>query len=426
MHRYRRRPTRRVLIAAALSTAMIGGGFAQQVHAAPRTLAAPHSRAHSAGQGTYTVQPGDTLSAIALSYGITVEALVSANHLVNGDVIVPGQILTFGDPNPQTDVASAPTTAGQTTYAVQAGDTLSAIAGRFGTTIDALATANNLSAPYLIAVGQSLSIPATGNATSTAPAVASAAVYIVQAGDTLSSIADSQGVALNALAVANNLSSPFLLIVGQRLVIPSGAATTTASAVTVADSSTTEATSTATYVVQSGDTLSGIAGRLGFSLDQLTSANSLVNPSALQVGQALSIPAGASPVDQSQVGSILTAEAQAEGLDVGLLKAIAWQESGWQMVTAADGGIGIMQIMPDSVDWVSNTLLGSPINPYDPTDNVKAGAVMLSYYLRVFPTAEEAIAAYHQGMTSVQAEGLTPETQTYVANVLALQQQFDS
>ncbi len=425
MHRYRRRPTRRVLIAAALSTTMIGGGFAQQVHAAPRTLAAPHGRAHSPSQGTYTVQPGDTLSAIAFSYGTTVEALVSANHLANGDVIVPGQILTFGDPNPQTSVASAPATTGQTTYAVQAGDTLSAIAGRFGTSIDALATANNLSAPYLIAVGQSLSIPAAGNAASTTPAVASAAVYVVQAGDTLSSIADSHGVTLNALAVANNLSSPFLLIVGQRLVIPSGVATT-ASTVTAADSSTSEATSSATYVVQPGDTLSGIAGRLGFSLDQLTSANSLVNPSALQVGQALSIPGGASPVDQAQVGSILTAEAQAEGLDVGLLKAIAWQESGWQMVTAADGGIGIMQIMPDSVDWVSNTLLGSPINPYDPTDNVKAGAVMLSYYLRVFPTAEEAIAAYHQGMASVQAIGITPETQSYVDNVLALQQQFDS
>ena len=85
-----------------------------------------------------------------------------------------------------------------------------------------------------------------------------------------------------------------------------------------------------------------------------------------------------------------------------------------------------MQIMPDSVDWVSNTLLGSPINPYDPTDNVRAGAVMLAYYLNVFGDAEHAIAAYHQGMASVEAVGITPETETYVANVLALQQQFDS
>ncbi|MGH2343663.1 MAG: LysM peptidoglycan-binding domain-containing protein, partial [Chloroflexota bacterium] len=116
MHRYRRRPTRRVLIAAALSTAMIGGGFVQQVHAAPRTPAAPHSRAHSLSQGTYTVQPGDTLSAIALSHGTTVEALVSANHLVNGDVIVPGQILTFGTADSQTDVASTPGTPSPTAY----------------------------------------------------------------------------------------------------------------------------------------------------------------------------------------------------------------------------------------------------------------------------------------------------------------------
>jgi LysM repeat protein len=437
MHRFRRLPSRRILLGAALSTALIGGSFAQQAHASPRASSTARGPARATGQGTYTVQAGDTLSAIALSYGTTVAALVSANNLTNGDVIVPGQILNLSAADVSTDPAPAVMKSIQTDYTVQQGDTLSAIANRLGTTIDALATANNLQTPYLITVGQSLAVPGqtpVSNSAATATtmvdttqASVSSAMYNVQAGDTLSSIANSQGVTLEALAAANNLSSPYLLTVGQQLVVPGGG-TATVAAVATTDSGSvdTTAASTATYIVQPGDTLSGIADRLGFSLDALTAANSSIDPSALQVGQALSIPAGAAPVNQSDVGAILTEEAQADGLDVGLVKAIAWQESGWQMVTASDGGLGIMQLMPDSVDWVSNTLLGTPIDPYSPTDNVKAGVTMLSYYLNVFGDETQAIAAYHQGMASVQAVGILPETQGYIANVLALQQQFDS
>jgi LysM repeat protein len=439
MHRFRRLPSRRLLIGAALAGALIGGNVTQQAHAAPRASSTVHKPAHVTGQGTYTVQAGDTLSAIALSYGTTVAALVSANHLTNGDVIVPGQVLNLSGADVSTDLAPAVTAPIQTDYTVQPGDTLSAIANRLGTTIDALATTNNLASPYLITAGQSLAVPgqtqvAVNASTDTAPATVSSSTYSVQAGDTLSAIAANQGVTLTTLAAANNLSSPYLLTVGQQLLVPGGGAATVAAVATTDSSAAATTTASATtYLVQSGDTLSGIADRLGVSLDTLTAANSSINPSALQVGQTLSIPAGAAlmnqggAIDQSTVGTILTEQAQADGLDVGLVKAIAWQESGWQMVTAADGGMGIMQLMPDSVDWVSNVLLGgTPIDPYNATDNVKAGVTMLSYYLNYFGDETRAIAAYHQGMTSLETVGILPETQGYVDNVLALQQQFNS
>ncbi|HVA92312.1 MAG TPA: LysM peptidoglycan-binding domain-containing protein, partial [Chloroflexota bacterium] len=374
---------RHFLIAGALSTALIGGGFAQQARAASRAHTGLPSRALSAGAAptTYTVQSGDTLSGIASANGTTVDALVAANHLSNGDTIMPGQILVIAGPAAAATAGSAPSS--QSTYTVQPGDTLSAVAGQFGVSLDAIAAANNLAAPYLIAAGQSLTIPAP----SSAATASSATMYSVQAGDTLSAIAGNHGVAVDALAVANNLSSPFLLTVGQRLVIPTAVASGGTAAVADGTAPSPVTATAATYVVQPGDTLSTIATRLGFSLDSLVSANNLTDPGALQAGQTLALPTGVAPVDQTTVGSILTTEAQAEGLDVGLLKAIAWQESGWQMVTAADGGIGIMQIMPDSVDWVSTTLLGSPINPYDPTDNVRAGAIILRYYLSVYSDA---------------------------------------
>lgn len=62
------------------------------------TVGAPStSGAHAAepDDGTYTVKSGDTLSAIAYSYGTTVEALASANHIGNPDVIHVGQVLTI-------------------------------------------------------------------------------------------------------------------------------------------------------------------------------------------------------------------------------------------------------------------------------------------------------------------------------------------
>jgi len=120
--------------------------------------------------------------------------------------------------------------AADTTYTVAPGDTLSAIAGRFGVTVPALAAANHIANPNLIYVGQTLVIPGTvepgGNPLPPSPPSPppSAASYVVRPGDTLFRIAVSHGVTIAALVQVNNLSNPNLLYVGQVLLLPGAAA----------------------------------------------------------------------------------------------------------------------------------------------------------------------------------------------------------
>lgn len=110
-------------------------------------------------------------------------------------------------------------------HIVQPGDTLFSIALRYGTTVEAIAMANNIVNPNLIYVGQKLVIP-TGYAPPYVPPYApppAATVYIVKPGDTLFSIALRFGTTVQAVALANNIPNPNLIFVGQKLVIPKGA-----------------------------------------------------------------------------------------------------------------------------------------------------------------------------------------------------------
>ena len=102
----------------------------------------------------YTVKWGDTLESIAYRYGTTVAAIMQANNLANSWYIYAGQVLAI-----PTGTAMPPTHPAATYYIVQPGDTLTKIAIRYGTTVWALVQANNLSNPSLIYVGQVLVIP---------------------------------------------------------------------------------------------------------------------------------------------------------------------------------------------------------------------------------------------------------------------------
>ncbi len=176
----------------------------------------------SGGAGTYVVQRGDTLFSIASRHGTTVAALMQVNGLSSSIIYVGQRLAIPGAGSSGSASSGAPSGAG--TYTVQRGDTLSAIAYRHGTTVAALMQANGLYSS-IIYVGQRLTIPggssAAGSGASSGSGVSSggAQTYTVQRGDTLSAIAYRHGTTVAALMQANGLYST-VIYVGQRLTIP--------------------------------------------------------------------------------------------------------------------------------------------------------------------------------------------------------------
>ncbi len=102
------------------------------------------------GARIYTVRPGDNVWRIARTVGVPMRALLQANGLGELSVIRPGRKLILPDP---VEEAAAPVT-----YVIQRGDTLTAIARRFGVSVEALARDNGLTDANLIRAGATLRI----------------------------------------------------------------------------------------------------------------------------------------------------------------------------------------------------------------------------------------------------------------------------
>ena len=175
----------------------------------------------------------------------------------------------------------------ETVVLVQAGDSLSSIAFDHGVTVDALMAANGLTNPDLVYMGQELVIPVDGGVpTTTAPPL----VVTVEYGESLSIIAARHGVTVSAIMEENDLTDPDRIYVGQVLTIPNPVVpTTTAPPTTTLPS--------LVVTVEYGDSLSAIAGRYGVSVQAIVEANGITNPDRLSVGQSLVIPGVAPPVD---------------------------------------------------------------------------------------------------------------------------------
>ena len=171
-----------------------------------------------AQSSVHVVRPGENLFRIALRYGVTVDALAAINGLSNVSRIYVGQRLAI----PTGDAASS-TTAPAGVHVVRRGENLFRIALRYGVTYQAIAAANGIANPNHIYVGQRLAIPGRGSTSAPPPqAPSSGQAYTVRRGDTLSAIALRFGVSAWTLAQVNGIRSPSLIYVGQVLRVPSG------------------------------------------------------------------------------------------------------------------------------------------------------------------------------------------------------------
>jgi len=136
------------------------------------------------------VKPGDIPERIARSYGVTVEALLAANHLTEKSIIREGQELIIppqgplGGPDVGRPTAAPVRESGIYLYRIQPGDTLLTIAAQFSTTLAAILSSNNLKEDTIIQPGQVLTIPVgsllpTATATATAQRVVAPATSVM-------------------------------------------------------------------------------------------------------------------------------------------------------------------------------------------------------------------------------------------------------
>lgn len=172
--------------------------------------------------GTYTVKAGDTLSAIASRYSTSSSTLASLNSLSNPNLIYVGQVLKVSSNASTSSSTSSSANSTVTTaasYTVKSGDTLSAIAAKYGTTYQALASTNSISNPNDIYVGQVIKVSATATAASSqaVSSINSNGSYTVKSGDTLYGIALANGLNWQTLAKQNGISDPNVIFVGQKL-----------------------------------------------------------------------------------------------------------------------------------------------------------------------------------------------------------------
>ena len=288
--------------------------------------------------------------------------------------------------------------------------------------------------------------------------------HVVQPGETLWSIAAANNLTTRTVAAFNSLSESSQVVLGSTIMVPttvegyaslqkaglvpSSGTTTAAAAPAATTASSTAPPALGGYTVRPGDTLSGLAASSRVSVSAIAAENGLDPNGVLVAGTVIKLPTGApAPARSSEpaptatvvpqaapeptptrVGaSTVQSEASANGVSPSLAAAIAWQESGFNngMVSAANAR-GVMQVMPGTWNYVQQNLLGGQtLDPSSATDNVKAGVVYLKSLLNQTGGDESAaIAAYYQGLGSVQSRGVLPETAHYVANVQALRSRF--
>jgi LysM repeat protein len=280
-------------------------------------------------------------------------------------------------------------TAGATSdIRVKAGDTLWEIAQRHHTTIGVLRKLNDLPGNGAIYVGELLKVPGAPAAHRPARRVVEKG-YTVKAGDNLTTIARKYGVSVRTISLRNKLPRSGVVVIGRRLAIP-----VTVGTKPTGNSATTNA---------------------GLRIPLKVQRSAAQHRAYLR---AHKLPSKAA------VRRLVYKTAKRVGVDPSLVLAVAYHESGFQQrVVSPVDAIGVMQVLPSTGRALSSAY-GRKLNLLKTEDNVLAGALLLKQLVRATGRADLALAGYYQGLGSVRARGMLPQTHAYIRNVTYLRPRF--
>ena len=244
---------------------------------------------------THHVVKNDTVWDLSQKYGVSIQSIEQLNK-INTDthLIREGQTLTI----PTTGKTAAKTATKTSQVTVKAGDTLWALAQKYGTTVEKLRQLNGLASDaYLIHVGDVIKVDGQVTATTTTNAqatstVSSEASQTSQAASTASSEANQTSQAASTASSEASQTSQAASTASSEASQTSQATSTTSSEASQAASTSQAATpyvaaNHVTYTVQAGDSLYTIAQKYGVTVDSLRQANTL--GATLQVGQSLTV-----------------------------------------------------------------------------------------------------------------------------------------
>jgi hypothetical protein len=184
------------------------------------------------------------------------------------------------------------------------------------------------------------------------------------------------------------------------------------------------------HVVRRGESFISISARYHVSPWQLARRNRIPLTRVIVPGQRLVLPAGARvsspavtgpPASREAIRGEIDRWARFYGVDPQLARALAWMESGFQQdVVSSVGALGVMQLLPETWEFVDTVLLGVR-TPRTYEGNVRAGVRYLRWQLDEFGgNVRLALAGWYQGARAVRERGLYGETKAFVRIVRAL------
>ncbi|HEU4431264.1 MAG TPA: LysM peptidoglycan-binding domain-containing protein [Myxococcota bacterium] len=257
----------------------------------------------------YRVRRGDTLASIARRFGVSARDLATVNRIANANQIHPGQVIEL----PGGSLTARPEDRSHAgTYTVRRGDTLDAIARKFGVGVSELIAHNGIRNKNRIKVGQSIYIPGPPEPPATpasepAPAIA-ASTPPTEASPTTPAATDL------AAAPAPAAAEPQAIATAAASESPADATPVPAALTEPAPAPAPVASAPAEYVVRRGDTLEKISAITGVAQSELIALNRIRNRHRLAVGQTLKLPPPpAPPPSASETAPVESAPAGAGG-----------------------------------------------------------------------------------------------------------------